>query len=251
MVADVTNQGEASMNRTPQLIAFGARAPEQEPVSAVRAVALLLPGGFVKGRGRYWRFVEHNLRSLAQLLSTRGGPGLCVIQLRYRCRGWNGERADPLIDTMWALERLTEQYGPVPVVLIGNSMGGRAAFRAAGFPTVAGVVGVAPWLPEGEPVDQVAGRKALILHGDRDRSVARAELSLAYASRARAVVPDLARMEVERSGHAFLGRIRDCWSATTNFTLSVVGDEPPAPALAAALAAPDQDALRTVLPVGV
>ncbi len=86
--------------------------------------------------------------------------------------------------------------GPVPVVLIANSMGGRASFRAAACPTVAGVVQVSPWLPNCEPVDQVAGRKVLILHGDRNQSDAPFELSLEYASRARAVVPDLARMEV-------------------------------------------------------
>ncbi len=250
MVKDVTNQGEVPMNRTPTLIAFDARAAVQKKGSVVRAVALILPGGHVNGRGKYRRFAEHDLRSLARLLSARGGPELSVMLLRYRCRGWNGERADPLVDTRWALERLTEMHGSVPVVLIGYSMGGRAAFRAAGYPTVAAVVGIAPWSPEGEPVEQVAGRKVLILHGARDRSDAPAELSFEYASRLRAIVPDLARMEVEGSGHLLFGRIRDCWSAAANFALSVVGGEPLAPALAAAMDAPAPKGLRSALPVG-
>ncbi|WP_438949092.1 LLM class flavin-dependent oxidoreductase, partial [Streptomyces harbinensis] len=41
--------------------------------------------------------------------------------------------------------RLAARLGPVPVVLVGHSMGGRAALRAAGHPAVTGVVALAPW----------------------------------------------------------------------------------------------------------
>ncbi|MFI5909348.1 hypothetical protein [Dactylosporangium sp. NPDC051541] len=64
--------------------------------------------------------------------------------------------------------------GAVPVVLVGNSLGGRAACWEAGDPSVTGVVGIAPWLPEGDPVEQLAGRTVLVLPGDRDRGAAAA-----------------------------------------------------------------------------
>ena len=37
----------------------------------------------------------------------------------------------------------------VPIVLVGHSMGGRAALRAGGDPQVAAVCGLAPWTPPG------------------------------------------------------------------------------------------------------
>ncbi|WP_420712490.1 alpha/beta hydrolase, partial [Streptomyces sp. SPB78] len=70
---------------------------------------------------------------------------------------------------MLALDALAARDGDRPVVLLGHSMGGRAALRAAGHPTVRGIVALAPWCPEGEPVAQLAGRELVILHGDQDR----------------------------------------------------------------------------------
>ncbi len=61
-----------------------------------------------------------------------------IAQVRYRLRGWNGDRADPAHDTLRALDALAELTGPVPTVLLGHSMGGRAALRAAGHPLVTG-----------------------------------------------------------------------------------------------------------------
>ncbi|MEV5046026.1 alpha/beta fold hydrolase [Streptomyces griseoincarnatus] len=61
-----------------------------------------------------------------------------LAHVRYRHRGWN--RNDPLIDTYRALGELPRIAGPVPVVLIGHSMGGRAALRAASHPQVRGVL---------------------------------------------------------------------------------------------------------------
>lgn len=130
--------------------------------------------------------------------------GLQVAQLRYRTRGYNdGEAVD---DVRWALDRLWEEHG-VPAYLVGHSMGGRAALRAADHPAVSRVIALAPWLPEGEPVDQLAGRNVMIAHGDRDR-VTSAHLSADYAQRARASARSLEYLQVRRGGHAMLRRAR-------------------------------------------
>ncbi len=73
-----------------------------------------------------------------------------------------------------------------PVVLVGHSMGGRAALGAAGAPNVVAVCALAPWLDGSDPVDQLAGRTVLIAHGDRERYTDPGE-SYAYALRAKAV----------------------------------------------------------------
>lgn len=65
--------------------------------------------------------------------ATRGRDVL-VAEVRYRHRGWNGSRCDAARDAEAALARLRGLTGDVPVVLVGHSMGGRAALRAAGAP---------------------------------------------------------------------------------------------------------------------
>ncbi|WP_203923452.1 alpha/beta hydrolase [Rugosimonospora africana] len=232
------------MTRTAELVAWHQTAD-------VRAAALILPGGAVNGHGRYWKFVDIGLRSLARTLAERGEPdGLAVYLLRYRYRGWNGSDADTAVDARWALGEIHRRHGAVPVCAIGNSLGGRAAFRVASEPTVASVVGIAPWLPEDEPVTELAGRRVLVMHGDRDRGDASAAMSLAYAQRARAVVPDLARFELAGEGHLMLRRSADCWALTTEFVVGTVGAQPLSPAIEAAMAAPAPDGLRTTLPIG-
>jgi hypothetical protein len=109
----------------------------------------------------------------------------------------------------------------------------------AGDPSVVPVVGLAPWLPEGEPVQQLSGRRVLIMHGDRDRTDASAAMSLGYARRARTVVPDLARFEVAGDGHYLLRRPDDCWALATGFVTATTGTRELDPAVAGAMAAED------------
>lgn len=168
---------------------------------------------------------EWGLRPLLGRLTAEGAArGVAVRLLRYRVRGWNGDAADTLTDTRWALDQIREQYGPLPVLLIGNSLGGRAAFRAAGAANVAGVAGIAPWLPEGEPVGQLAGREVLILHGDKDHSEAGAVQSLEFAGRARAIVPELARLEIPGAGHFLLKGANAAFELCTEFAMNVLAD---------------------------
>ncbi|GAA1949510.1 alpha/beta hydrolase [Kitasatospora viridis] len=193
----------------------------------VRGVALLLPGGFVRSRLRPLKFVEQGLHELATELTERGRPdGIAVHLLHYRYAGWNGASADTATDTRWALAELAARYGDVPIVLIGNSLGGRAAFQEAGHPAVAGVVGIAPWLPDGAPVEHLTGRRVLIIHGDRDRTEASAAKSLDYARRALPFAPDLARYEVPRGSHYLVKQADAVRALTTAFVLTVLGGEP-------------------------
>ncbi|MFI9046046.1 alpha/beta fold hydrolase [Streptomyces sp. NPDC053427] len=208
---------------------------------------LVLPGGFIRSRGRYWRFVEIELRNLFPLL-TGEGDGPAVHLLRYRCRGWNGRRADTAVDARWALEMIGELHGEVPIAVVGNSLGGRAAFRVAGHPRVTTVVGVAPWLPDQEEVEHLAGRRVLMVHGERDRSGASARRSLAYARRARSVVPDLARLEAPGEGRYLLRRSADVWATTACFVHDALGIAAPPPPLAEALKRARDGDLRTPLP---
>ncbi|MGW2252613.1 alpha/beta hydrolase [Kitasatospora sp. NPDC001660] len=218
--------------RSPQLTSWqveGFTTDAGRPEVPVRGVALLLPGGFVRGHGGPLRIAELGLRDLATDLAERGrADGIAVHLLRYRHSGWNGTDADTAVDTRWALDELARRYGPVPVVLVGNSLGGRAAFWCAGHPNVVGVAGIAPWLPSGDRVDQLAGRRVLIVHGTGDHSAANAVQSLEYALRAREVAPDLARYEVPGGSHYLVRQAADISALTTDFTLATLGAAPSA-----------------------
>ncbi|MFE1443396.1 alpha/beta hydrolase [Streptomyces sp. NPDC058739] len=182
-----------------------------------RAAVLVLHGGrAVSTRpARPWQLAALRMdlfvRALSDALPARD---VLVAQVRYRLRGWNDPHADPARDTERALDHLAEQVGPVPTVLLGHSMGGRAALRAAGHPQVSGVVAVAPWWPRGEPVEQVAGRHVVALHGDRDRITSPAD-SADCVRRAQRTATRAGMAVVGGGDHAMLRR-RDFWHGTTS-----------------------------------
>jgi pimeloyl-ACP methyl ester carboxylesterase len=142
-------------------------------------------------------------RSLRRSLS---GTGAVVWRPRFTVRGWNGAEASPVADVTALLDEAKAVLGPVPVLLVGHSMGGRAVLRAAGHPMVTAVAGLAPWLPDGEPVSQLAGRRVLLMHGHGDRITSTAE-TWAYAGRA-AEVATVATIEIAGTEHAMLRRAR-------------------------------------------
>jgi pimeloyl-ACP methyl ester carboxylesterase len=132
------------------------------------------------------------------------GSGVVVCQPRFAVQGWNGELASPVDDLRGVLDDLGTRYSDIPIVLIGHSMGARAAFRVAGHPAVSAVAGLAPWLPPGEPVDQLADRRVLLAHGTADHVTSPAE-TWAYADRARSVT-GTATIEVRGGEHTMLWR---------------------------------------------
>ncbi|PXY19100.1 alpha/beta hydrolase [Prauserella muralis] len=188
---------------------------EQRPGLAVRpahgeaaAVALVLHGGAEHGLSevRPWRLAYLRMVPFVRALAAAGGRhGLEVRLLRNRVRGWNEPACDPLRDARWALERIHAERPGLPVVLVGHSMGGRVALRAADDPAVLGVCALAPWTPRGEPVEPVAARSVLIAHGLQDR-VTKPGDSYHYAVRAAGHAADVARFELAAEGHAMLRR---------------------------------------------
>lgn len=137
---------------------------------------------------------------------------LVVSLLQYRQRGWNSETDPaPVRDTRWAVQHLTNEHRGVPVVLVGHSMGGRAACRAADSPGVVGVVGLAPWLPSGEPGRAIAGRHLRVLHGTADRWTSPAA-SRAYVERNRAIAGSASWTPLRGAGH-FMFRRSSAWKS--------------------------------------
>jgi pimeloyl-ACP methyl ester carboxylesterase len=172
--------------------------------------------------------------------------GLSVHVLRYRYRGWNAPARDAARDAAAGVEALAALHPGVPVVLLGHSMGGRAALAAAGADPVVAVCALAPWLDASDPVEQLAGRTVLIAHGDRDRWTS-PTASFDYAVRAKRVTDRVARFDVPGSGHAMLARAGEWHALVRRFVLGVTGIEPEDPVIANALRQPTPAGLRTAL----
>jgi hypothetical protein len=104
-------------------------------------------------------------------------------------------------------------------------MGGRAALRAAGHPTVAGVVALAPWVPGNEPVGQLAGRDLVVLHGTRDLTTS-PRASARYVARAAPVARRAVCRRVPWSGHGMLLRAGTWHRLTAAFVIAVADHAP-------------------------
>jgi dienelactone hydrolase len=168
-------------------------------------VALVLPGGKARSQARpsALSFGQLRMRPFATALAD-GLPSVSVGTVQYRHRGWNAPDQDPAQDVRTVLDAMP---GDAPVVLVGHSMGGRAAIAAADHPRVTGVVGMAPWLPEEDGVQAVAGRTVVLAHGTQDRWV-HTNLSADWARRARGVPERLARFVVEGDNHTMFRHAR-------------------------------------------
>lgn len=212
-------------------------------------LVMVLHGGRSRGYGRAHRgrLAYRRMLPFGRALRRAGRPGgLAVWMLRYRVRGWNAPDLDPVRDARWALDQVRERHGDVPVVLVGHSMGGRAALRVADDPSVVGVCALAPWIEDGEPVAQLAGRSLLIAHGDRERMTDPVK-SYRYAVAARRVAARVARFDVLGDGHAMLRRAGDWTDLVCRYTLGELGMSPPDAEIEAAMLAPAPQGLRTPL----
>ncbi|MDK1476777.1 alpha/beta hydrolase [Streptomyces sp. 549] len=207
-----------------------------------QAAVLLLHGGRADALEppTRWNLPARRLGLLARALGRAAPvPSLVIAAARYRHRGWNGGRADPAADARAALRALAEACGPLPVVLVGHSMGARAALRVADAPHIAGVVGLAPWCPPGEPVTQLAGRTVVLVHGDRDR-VTDPRQTWAFAARARAAGSAACGVVVPGGDHAMVRSATD-WHRITAAAVRGLLDPArmPAPLAAALTTGPD------------
>jgi len=175
-------------------------------IAAPRAAVLVLHGGkdrseaAVTGRSLSWQRAAALGRMLARRLHD---DRVAVRLLRYRSVGWNGDGADKIGDARWGLDRIRDEVGQVPVVLVGHSMGGRTACHAADQELVQGVVALAPWLPPGESVAALAGKELHAAHGRRDR-ITRARDTRAYVERAADIAGAVSFTDMGDRGHYLL-----------------------------------------------
>lgn len=193
-----------------------------------RAILVLLHGGQerntepVENKHASWWRMASMARSLRRF-ARREGLDLHLVQ--YRLRGWNSPSdPDPVRDARWVLRRLTEQHTGVPVVLVGHSMGGRTACRVADDPAVLGVVGLAPWLPQGEPNGAIAGRQLHVLHGTADRWTS-PRWSHDYVERSRPIATAATWISLPGAGHFMFRRVRTWRRFVEESARTIVGAE--------------------------
>ncbi|HVV09584.1 alpha/beta hydrolase [Amycolatopsis sp.] len=209
------------IDRQPSLSRWDARGP-------VRAVALVLHGGAEAGLApvRPWGVAYLRMVPFARAIHAAAAQhGVEVRLLRNRVRGWNEPSLHPVADARGALERIRAERPGAPVFVIGHSLGGRVALRVADDPAVTAVCALAPWTPEGEPVEPVKERSVLIAHGTRDRITSAAQ-SYSYAVRARDYAARIARFEVLSEGHAMLYRAGAWTRLVRDFVLDAAGVRP-------------------------
>jgi dienelactone hydrolase len=91
-------------------------------------------------------------------------PSLRFAEVRYRIKSWR--RLDLCVeDARAALDLVAAER----TLLLGFSMGGAVAVSVADEPTVVGVLGLAPWLPDRLSLEPLTGKRLDVLHGALDR----------------------------------------------------------------------------------
>lgn len=110
--------------------------------------------------------------ALARDVAWRRRERVQVFALRNRHRGWNG--GDPVEDARQAVAEVRDGRPGAPVVLVGHSMGGRAALRTAALDDgVAGVVALSTWVERSDaPHLRRIACPVHLFHGSADRVTA-------------------------------------------------------------------------------
>lgn len=96
-------------------------------------------------------------------------PDTCFVEVRYRLKTW--KELEGCTDDACAAIEHAEALGANRVVLIGFSMGGAVSLGVAGDASVAGVIALAPWIPDRLSLDGVGGLRFDVLHGSLDRNL--------------------------------------------------------------------------------
>lgn len=176
------------------------------PTAKVEAVVLVVHGGKSKSteRVRAGGVAVLRLRPVASTIANgRTRPGTAVFRLQLAVRGWNGTGQAARRDLRWALTELRRRYPDRPIVLVGHSMGGRTVLHEAAGPQVAGLVLLAPWVEDGDPVRQLTGVPVIVIQGERDR-ITPEPYSRPYFARAAAAGALLDRTVLPGTGHGML-----------------------------------------------
>ncbi|MGW3313855.1 alpha/beta hydrolase [Streptomyces sp. NPDC001073] len=187
---------------------------------------ITLHGGPLAGHhpARPWQLAALRMRPVLRSSASAVSLDETLLgQVRYRCKGWNDGDAEQ--DALRALSELGRLVGDVPVILVGHAMGGRAALRVAAHPQVRGVVALAPWLPAGEPVAQLVGRRVLLVRGHDGRAPGVQVWD--YAERARAAGARVG-VVVVRGGGPWVMRRAGAWHRTVASAVRQVSRPPAA-----------------------
>jgi pimeloyl-ACP methyl ester carboxylesterase len=141
-----------------QRLATGAEMRVTGPADRL-AVVCVNGGQAGEVEGTWSASLEWLVRRLAPRF-----PEIGFAEVRYRIKSW--KRMDWCVaDTRAAVV----ETGAPRTVLLGFSMGGAVSILAAAEPTVEAVLGLAPWIPDGLPLETLRGRRLDVLHGSLDR----------------------------------------------------------------------------------
>lgn len=186
--------------------------------SEPRLNVLVLPGGADSSYRpfRPWQGSALRMYPFTWSIRARYRRAVAVHQVRYRVYGWNGGQASPMPYATAALDAITGKHPGVPTVVIGHSMGGRAAALLAADERVVGVLALAPWWQHADWRFIRDGVRVVAVHGDADTmtSAARTQKGIAEL-RGRGL--DATFIPVPGGGHAMLDHIRLWQSAALDF----------------------------------
>jgi pimeloyl-ACP methyl ester carboxylesterase len=126
-----------------------------------RAVVCVNGGTSADVPGTWSASLEWLVRRLAPRF-----PELAFAEVRFRIKSW--KRLDMCAEDALAA---IDAVGAQETLLIGFSMGGAVAIKAARRPTVSTVVGLAPWIPDRLDLSTLDGRRLAVYHGALDRYI--------------------------------------------------------------------------------
>jgi hypothetical protein len=102
---------------------------------------------------------------IARRIAHAGKGELAVFRLLNSRRGWDTTHT-PVHVVRWALEQIPRSFARrCPSASWAISLGGRAALLAAGEPSVASAVALAPWVLSSDDPRGVEGKPLLIIDG--------------------------------------------------------------------------------------
>jgi len=142
-------------------LASGAEGRLRNPAGELGAV--LVNGGTAKPLPGTWSATSE---LLAEELAPRF-PRVRFLEVRYRVKTWKALESC-MDDARAAVDHLAAG-GARSQLLVGFSMGGAVAIGIAGEVQVAGVLGLAPWIPSRLPLDGLTGKRLDVVHGGWDR----------------------------------------------------------------------------------
>ena len=161
-------------HRRPQLgqrlaVVFEPKLIEVSVPARPEGAVLVLHGGASRGERMMVSPTQLSVLRMvpiARRIARAGGDRLAVYRLLNSRRGWDAHHT-PVRDAQWALDRIADRLGALPVCLVGHSLGGRAALLAAA--RARGVVALAPWVYPTDVAPDLNGQRILFVHGADDR----------------------------------------------------------------------------------